>query len=153
MAARARADTTQAGREHYALLCLGYLRLAEQVDRRSQINSVHEMLSPVIDHQIRTHRILQRLLEHIDHLRMAWLVPLVGISLLTIDVAFAQQAETSQQRFKRLLDCKFSAGQLIGLTRAISFETSVGLGMRRTARSPRTASESNSSTSITHPGR
>jgi hypothetical protein len=48
---------------------------------------------------------------------MAWLVPLVGISLLTIDVAFAQQVETSQQRFKRLLDCRFSAGQLIGLTR------------------------------------
>ena len=45
MAARARADTTQAGREHYALLCLGYLRLAEQVDRRSQIDSVHETLS------------------------------------------------------------------------------------------------------------
>jgi hypothetical protein len=117
MAARARADTTQAGREHYALLCLGYLRLAEQVDRRSQTNSVDETLSPVIDQQISTRRILQRLLEHIDHLRMAWLVPLVSISLLTIDVVFAQQVETSQQRFKRLLDCRFSAGQLVGLTR------------------------------------
>ena len=68
MAARARADTTQAGREHYALLCLGYLRLAEQVERRSQANRVDETLPPVIDHQIRTHRILKRLLEQIDHL-------------------------------------------------------------------------------------
>jgi hypothetical protein len=48
---------------------------------------------------------------------MTWRVPLVVISLLTIDVAFAQQDQTSQQRFKRLLDCRFSAGQLIGLTR------------------------------------
>ena len=48
---------------------------------------------------------------------MAWLGPLVAISLLTIDVAFAQQDETSQQRLKRLLDCRFSAAQLIGLTR------------------------------------
>jgi hypothetical protein len=48
---------------------------------------------------------------------MTWRVPLVVISLLTIDVAFAQQDQTSQQRSKRLLDCRFSAGQLIGLTR------------------------------------
>jgi hypothetical protein len=48
---------------------------------------------------------------------MTWRVPLVVISLLTIDVAFAQQDQTSQKRFKRLLDCKFSAAQLIGLTR------------------------------------
>ena len=48
---------------------------------------------------------------------MAWRVPPVAISLLAIDDAFAQQDETSQQRFKRLLDCSFSAGQMIGLTR------------------------------------
>jgi hypothetical protein len=65
MAARARADTTQAGREHYALLCLGYLRLAEQVDRRSQTTAFTKR-SPVIDHQIRTHGMLQRLLEHAE---------------------------------------------------------------------------------------
>jgi hypothetical protein len=49
---------------------------------------------------------------------MMWLVSLVALSLFVIDVpAHAQQRETSQQRFKRLLDCKFSARQLIGLTR------------------------------------
>jgi hypothetical protein len=69
MAARARADLTRRGREHYALLCLGYLRLAQQADRRSQTNSVHETLPPAIDHQVRTRRVLQRLLEHVDSLR------------------------------------------------------------------------------------
>jgi hypothetical protein len=70
MAARARADITRAGKEHYALLCLGYLRLAQQVDRRSRTNSVHEtLLPPVIDHEVRPRHVLQRLLEHVDSLR------------------------------------------------------------------------------------
>jgi hypothetical protein len=68
MAARARADSTRAGKEHYALLCLGYLRLAEQVDRRSEISSVHQALPPVLDHQVPTRRVLRQLLEHIDGL-------------------------------------------------------------------------------------
>ena len=68
MAARARADSTRAGKEHYALLCLGYLRLAERVDRRSEISGVHQTLPPVVDHQVPSRRVLQQLLEHIDGL-------------------------------------------------------------------------------------
>jgi hypothetical protein len=49
---------------------------------------------------------------------MMWLVSLVALSLLAIDLpAHAQQGETSQQRSKRLLDCKHSPRLLIGLTR------------------------------------
>jgi hypothetical protein len=65
MAARARADTTRAGKAEYARLCLGYLRLAEQTDRRGQSNIVPEKI-PAITQDVRARRLLHRLLEHVS---------------------------------------------------------------------------------------
>ena len=64
MAARARADTTRAGKAEYARLCLGYLRLAEQIDRRDQTDIVSENI-PAITQHVHARRLLHRLLEHI----------------------------------------------------------------------------------------
>ena len=65
MAARARADTTRAGKAEYARLCLGYLRLAEQTDRRGQTDIVSEKI-PAITQHVHGRHLLHRLLEHIS---------------------------------------------------------------------------------------
>ena len=65
MAARARADTTRAGKAEYARLCLGYLRLAEQTDRRDQTDIVSEKI-PAITQHVHARRLLHRLLDHIS---------------------------------------------------------------------------------------
>ena len=64
MAARARADTTRAGKAEYARLCLGYLRLAEQAERNNK-TTMREMM-PAITQKVRACRLLHRLLEHIS---------------------------------------------------------------------------------------
>jgi hypothetical protein len=70
MAARARADATRAGKAEYARLCVGYLRLAEQADRRVQTAVIHETM-PVIAQNVRARRLLHRLLEQIDVLQLS----------------------------------------------------------------------------------
>ena len=60
MAARARADTTRAGKAEYARLCLGYLRLADQFDQRTVVEKLPEPAE-----EIRTRSLLQRLLNQI----------------------------------------------------------------------------------------
>ena len=66
MAARARADTTRAGKAEYARLSLGYLRLAEEADKKIKTEIHHETI-PAITQQVRSRRLLHRLLAHIQH--------------------------------------------------------------------------------------
>jgi hypothetical protein len=61
MAARARADKSRAGKAEYARLCLGYLRLADQADRRTVVEK-----PPKLVEQIRARRLLHRLLNEIS---------------------------------------------------------------------------------------
>jgi hypothetical protein len=70
MAARARADSTRAGRAEYARLCQGYLHLAEHADRSSRTAVIHETM-PVITQHVRARRLLHRLLEDIDVLHLS----------------------------------------------------------------------------------
>ena len=71
MAARARADRSPTGKAEYARLCLGYLRLADQADRRSVVErtavekTVVEKLPKLVE-QVRTRSLLHRLLNQIS---------------------------------------------------------------------------------------
>jgi hypothetical protein len=65
MAARARADTTRAGKAEYARLSLGYLRLAEEADKKIKTKIFDESM-PAITQQVRSRRLLHRLLEQIQ---------------------------------------------------------------------------------------
>ena len=71
MAARARADRSPTGKAEYARLCLGYLRLADQADRRSVVErtavekTVVEKLPRLVE-QVRTRSLLHRLLNQIS---------------------------------------------------------------------------------------
>ena len=73
MATRARADRSRAGKAEYARLCLGYLRLADQADRRTAIEraaverTVVEGLPKLVE-EIRTRSLLHRLLNQISAL-------------------------------------------------------------------------------------
>ena len=76
MAARAKADRSPTGKAEYARLCLGYLRLADQADRRTaaEKTSVEKTVveRPVVEslpklvEQIRTRSLLHRLLNQIS---------------------------------------------------------------------------------------
>jgi hypothetical protein len=66
MAARARADTTRAGKAEYARLSLGYLRLAEEADKKIKTKILDETM-PAITQQVRIRRLLHRLLAHVQH--------------------------------------------------------------------------------------
>jgi hypothetical protein len=68
MEARGRADTTRAGKEHYAMLCMGYLRLAEQVDRRGQTEVIHGNALRYYWHR-GARRLIHVLLQHTGGLR------------------------------------------------------------------------------------
>jgi hypothetical protein len=63
MAARARADSSPTGKAEYARLCLGYLRLADQADRRTIVEKL-----PKLTEDIRTRGLLHRLLNHVSAL-------------------------------------------------------------------------------------
>ena len=71
MAARAKADRSPTGKAEYARLCLGYLRLADQADRRSVVErtavekTVVEKLPRLVE-QVRTRSLLHRLLNQIS---------------------------------------------------------------------------------------
>ena len=71
MAARARADRSPTGKAEYTRLCLGYLRLADQADRRSVVErtavekTVVEKLPRLVE-QVRTRSLLHRLLNQIS---------------------------------------------------------------------------------------
>ena len=60
MAARARADRSSGGKAEYARLCLGYLRLADQADRRTVVEKL-----PKLVEEIRTRSLLHHLLNQI----------------------------------------------------------------------------------------
>ena len=66
MAARARADRSPTGKAEYARLCLGYLRLAEQADRRTLVEKTVVKKLPKLVEQIRTRSLLHRLLNQIN---------------------------------------------------------------------------------------
>jgi hypothetical protein len=66
MAARARADKTRAGKAEYARLSLGYLRLAEEADKKIKTKILDERM-PAITQQVRSLRLLHRLLAHVQH--------------------------------------------------------------------------------------
>jgi hypothetical protein len=66
MAARARADKTSAGKAEYARLSLGYLRLAEEADKKIKTKILDETM-PAITQQVRSLRLLHRLLAHVQH--------------------------------------------------------------------------------------
>jgi hypothetical protein len=66
MAARARADKTSAGKAEYARLSLGYLRLAEEADKKIKTKILDEKM-PAITQQVRSLRLLHRLLAHVQH--------------------------------------------------------------------------------------
>ena len=61
MAARARADRSPTGKAEYARLCLGYLRLADQVDQRTVVKKPPEPAE-----EIRARSLLHRLLNQIS---------------------------------------------------------------------------------------
>ena len=61
MAARARADRSRGGKAEYARLSLGYLRLADQADRRTVVEKL-----PKLVEEIRTRSLLHRLLNQIS---------------------------------------------------------------------------------------
>ena len=63
MAARAKADSSSTGKAEYARLCLGYLRLADQADRRTMVEQL-----PKLTEDIRTRSLLHRLLNHVSEL-------------------------------------------------------------------------------------
>jgi hypothetical protein len=70
MAARARADKTRAGKAEYARLSLGYLRLAEGADKKIKAKIPDETM-PAITQQVRSRRLLHRLLAHVRTRRKA----------------------------------------------------------------------------------
>ena len=61
MAARARADRSPSGKAEYARLCLGYLRLADQADRRAVVEKPQKPVE-----EIPARGLLHRLLDHIS---------------------------------------------------------------------------------------
>ena len=67
MAARAKADSTRSGKAEYERLCLGYLRLAHQVDQRTLVEKLPEKLPRLVE-EIHTRGLLHRLLHQIDAL-------------------------------------------------------------------------------------
>ena len=76
MAARARADRSRGGKAEYARLSLGYLRLADQADRRTAAEKTVVQKTvvqrtvvarlPKLVEQIRTRSLLHRLLNQIS---------------------------------------------------------------------------------------
>ena len=66
MAERARADRSRGGKAEYARLSLGYLRLADQADRRTVVERTVVARLPKLVEQIRTRSLLHRLLNQIS---------------------------------------------------------------------------------------
>jgi hypothetical protein len=70
MVARARANTIRAGKAEYARLSLGYLRLAAEADKKIKTKILDETM-PAITQQVRSRRLLHRLLTHVQHTQTA----------------------------------------------------------------------------------
>ena len=68
MAACARADRSPTGKAEYARLCLGYLRLADQADRRTFVERTVVKKLPKLVEEIRIRSLLHRLLNQISPL-------------------------------------------------------------------------------------